>query len=564
VIVERPYQMAARQATEALWAKHAAVLDVLATGLGKTILSACAANARRDLGRTMFICHREELVWQAVRAFRDVTGEEPAVEMARFDATGDLYGSKAGVVVSTVQTQYSGQGGAGRMTRFDPAEFATLIVDEAHHYIAPSYKRVIDYYQRNPALRTMGITATPDRADKLAMGRLFGAVGYDYGIRPAIDDGWLVPVDQWTGTLTDLDLAGLHNVGGDFNAEELAEVMERHGNVFGVAEKTLERIGDRHTLVFAAGVRHGQMLTAIFNDRKAGCAEFICDKTPRDERREILSRYSRSGFQILVNVGICTEGFDDPGIECIVIARPTQSRCLYAQMIGRGTRPLKFVVDPYEHADDRRVAIGESSKPCVEIIDWVGNAGRHKLVTVADILGGDYDTDVIARVNARCTDAAQAQNITEALQEEWARAKKEAARRREDERLARLQFNANAAFEFVDPFNHESGGNPNRRQATMKSDNRPTDKQIRFLDGRLPKNIDLDRLTKGQAGKWISEIMSRMNEGKCTLKQAAILRERGLPDDVPMPQAKAWIDSIAANGWRTPPDLANQSKGVAA
>src|SRR5690606_7555906 len=88
---------------------------------------------------------------------------------------------------------------------------------------------------------------------------------------------------------------------------------------------------------------------------------------------------------------IATEGFDDPGIGLVVMARPTKSRALYSQCIGRGTRPLNGLVDGLDTADERRAAIAGSAKPNVLVLDFVGNSGRHKLVHATDVLGVDYD-----------------------------------------------------------------------------------------------------------------------------------------------------------------------------
>jgi superfamily II DNA or RNA helicase len=558
----RPYQIEAFDAAVAAWAEHQSALVVMATGLGKTHLAAMVAKARAHLGRTMMLVHREELLTQAWDTMHEATGERPAIERAEDRANASLFGARAKVVIGTVQTQYSGKGGDGRMTDFDPMDFATLIVDEAHHYIAPSYKRVVEHYKRNPNLRVLGITATPDRADKLAMGRLFDVAPYNFGIRAGVDHGWLVPIDQWTGTLTEMDLSEVGTVAGDLNAEQLAQVMEKHGNCFGVADHTIRRAKGRRTLLFAASVNHAKMLAAILNDRQPDSARYVYEKTGRDERKQMFDDFKRGKFQYLANVGIATEGFNDPGIEVVVVARPTKSRSLYTQMAGRGTRPLPFVVDQWEDAEDRRVAIAESAKPACELVDFVGNAGKHKLVNAADILGGDYDSEVVARVKAKCADAKEAQNITEQLEMEWARLQqeREAAERLEASRVARLRVKSECDFRQVDPFSAAGDyGLTNTRNVPTDRSRRPTPKQLEFLDKFGPKNCAPDELSMGEAGALIATIRERWDKGLCSIDQSKLLKRNGLPEMVPKETAKAWIDRIAASGWRVPTDVRAQA-----
>lgn len=567
-MIARDYQIAAVDGINARWREHQSTLAVLATGLGKTFIAAMLAKEREPLGRTMFIAHREELIWQAAETMTYVfDGQPPAIEMGEYRASDSLFGAP-NVVISTVQTQYAGRNGKGRMTRFDPATFATLVIDEAHHYIAPAFRRVIEHYRQNPNCKVMGITATPDRSDNMAMGRIFESVAFEYGIRAGIDDGWLVPIDQWTGTVSGIDLTEVGTVAGDLNAGELEEIMSRNGNVFAVVDQTLARVGERRALVFASGVKHAKLMAAIFNNRRASSARFICSAgpnepgTPPDERRLILKEYAAGRVQFLCNVGIATEGFNDPGIDVIVVARPTKSRSLYTQMVGRGTRPLKGIVDQYDDATDRRCSIAESVKPSCEVIDFVGNAGRHKLITAADILGGDYDSEVVRRVKAKCTDADKAGNVAELLAEAAAAlaAEKRRAEQAEADRIARLRFAHECDYRQVDPFSAAGQiDNPNRRPAPVDRGRAPTPGMLNFLAKHAPKKVNPEALSMGEAGKLIGEIKRRWESGLCSIDQSRLLRDKGLPDVVPKAQAKEWIDRIKANGWQVPHDVRRQA-----
>ena len=175
--------------------------------------------------------------------------------------------------------------------------------------------------------------------------------------------------------------------------------MEMDRAMYGVSEAIIEEAGNKKTLIFTSSVAHSKGLADILNIHKPGMAASVDGKTPKDERRLILADYKAGNIQYLCNVGVATEGFDVPGIECIAIARPTMSRSLYAQMVGRGTRPLPDIVDGLGLSDRRCDAILSSSKPNCVVLDFVGNSGKHKLVSAADVLGGNYNSDIVERAN---------------------------------------------------------------------------------------------------------------------------------------------------------------------
>ena len=211
----RPYQSAASDAIFKEWQDNDSTLVVMPTGGGKTILFADVIR-RVFPRRALVIAHREELIFQARDKIERVTGLKASVEMGEYGAEGGLFGT-ARVVVSTIQTQCSGGDGGGRMTKFDPSQFGLLIIDEAHHATSPTYRRVIDYYRTNPALKVLGVTATPDRADEQALGQVFQSVAFDYEVLDAIHDGWLVPIEQQMVHVEGLDYSSIRTTAGDLN-----------------------------------------------------------------------------------------------------------------------------------------------------------------------------------------------------------------------------------------------------------------------------------------------------------------------------------------------------------
>ena len=540
-MILRPYQDQAVKGAFDAWQTSDTTLVVMPTGTGKTVVLASVI-ANRPPGKAMLMAHRAELIWQGAKKIHAVTGEHPDIEMAEYVALGGIYSKD--VVVSSVQSLNAGKKGKGRMTRFDPMEFSLLIIDEAHHATARGYRKVIDYFRKNPALKVLGVTATPDRTDEEALGQIFSTVAFDYDLVDAIHDGWLVPIMQRSVYIEGLDYSTIRTRNGDLNGDDLARVLEYEENLHAIAGPTLSLAGARRTLVFAASVEQARRLTEIFNRHRDGCARFVYGETPPDERREMFANYAAGRFQFLVNVGVSTEGFDDPGIEVVVMARPTKSRSLYSQMAGRGTRPLPGIVDGLALASERLAAIAASAKPGVEIIDFVGNCGRHKLITTADILGGKRSPEVVERARGKAAGGGKPVDMLEAMDEA------ERELQEEKERARRLQLRVHAKFTSTlkDPFVVlgvepwvERGWNKGRQ---------PTENQLATLEraGVEVENVK----TFTQASQLIDTLIKRRGNQQCTFKQAKLLARYGYPTDMTFDDARGAIDALAANNWKRP------------
>ena len=503
---ERPYQLEAIRAVEASFAQYRSALIVLPTGAGKTIIFAHLCNRMMGSGRCMILAHREELITQAAAKVRAVTGIDPDIEMAeRYANEHGHFRGPSPIVVSSIQTQNSGRK-KKRMQRFDPGEFSLLVIDEAHHAPAKTYRNVVGYYEQNPNLRVLGVTATPDRTDELALGQVFKDCPFIYGIEDAIADGWLVGIEQQYVVCGDLDFSSIHTTAGDLNQGELAAVVEEERALHEMVGPTIKIVGDRKTLFFATSVLQAERTAEIFNRHRDGMARCVFGHTPKDERRATLVDYARDRFQVLVNVGVATEGFDEPGIEVVAVGRPTKSRALYCQMIGRSTRPLGGLVDSFDTAEARRQAILSSRKPKALILDFVGNSGQHKLVSVADVLGGKYVDDDVAAAKELAEQAGKPKDMTEALEE--ARQERLIRQLTEASKRARIRAEAQYKSREVDPFGR---GDHAPKVVTPKwywKHTPATDKQKSLLHKR---GIDTEGLTIAEASQLIDEIASREN-----------------------------------------------------
>src|SRR3990167_2301775 len=395
-MILRQYQTQASDAIMREFQESDSTLIVVPTGGGKTIIIADVIR-RFHPQRAIVLAHREELIFQARQKIEAFTGFNCEIEMADFTAAANLW-QLPEVIISTVQTQNSGTT-KKRMTRFNPNDFGLLVIDEAHHCTANSYRAVIDYYKSNPDLRVLGVTATPDRTDEEALGQVFKTVAFDYEILDAIHDGYLVPVEQQLVSISGLDFSNVRTTAGDLNGADLAAVMEQEEMMQGVASASIEIVGNRRAVVFTSSVKHAETISSIFNRHRNGMCEWVCGTTPKEERRRILDDFQNGRVQVVANCAVLTEGFDNTGVEVIIMARPTKSRSLYAQMAGRAMRPLPGVIDGLEaaSADERKSAIATSAKSSCKIIDFVGNSGRHKLMTTADILGGNVSEEAIEK-----------------------------------------------------------------------------------------------------------------------------------------------------------------------
>lgn len=543
----RPYQHQAVGAVFQDWQENQSTLLVMPTGTGKTQVFSSIIH-KMSPSRALVLAHREELIWQAVRRIESL-GLATSVEMADLSAS-DWIWDKTPVVVSTIQTQVAGERGNGRMTRFDPIDFGLLVIDEAHHATSPSYRKVIDYYRKNPDLRVLGVTATPDRADEQALGQVFQSAAFDYEILDAINDGWLVPIEQQMVSVEGLDFSHIRTTAGDLNGADLAAVMEAEKNLQGIAASSIEIIGDRRTLVFTASVKQAEMLAEIFNRHRPGMANWVCGETPKDQRRKSLADFHHGITQVMCNCGVLTEGYDSPEIEIVIQARPTKSRCLYSQQIGRGTRPLPDLVDGLESAEDRQAAIASSAKPSLLVVDFVGNSGRHKLITTADILGGKLNDEVIELAERRAKAKGGAVNMAEELnkaQEDIQRDIEE-RKKREAARKAHLVAKARFSLRSVNPF--DVFQMTPARVRGWDEGKRLSEKQRSLL---LKQGVNADEMPYAQGRQLINEMFRRWGSGLCTLKQADILSKRGVDvRDLSMAEASRMITEIAnREGWRS-------------
>lgn len=522
----RPYQASAIGSVQAKLGEHRSTLLVLPTGTGKTF-TASTYIARHERGPVIWLAHREELVDQGIADLSSVVGEFVAKEKADARALGGR------LVVASVQTLKG-----ARLDDFKAryARPTLIVVDEAHHAVAPSYRKILDAF---PDAKVLGLTATPDRTDERAMGQVFDSVAFVYEILDAINDGYLCPVVRRRVMVDAIDLTSVGTVAGDFNQGQLDTVMSLEKVLHGIAEPLLREAGDRRTIIFSTSVENAHRMAEILNRYRPESARAVDGGTNFDERRRILADHKAGAYQYLCNVGVLTEGYDDPGVACVAVARPTKSRSLYAQMAGRGLRIL------------------DGKRDCL-LLDFVGRNGGHKLATAMDILGGKYDEMTVAKAQ-EISERKETRDLPAHEQLELAAKEIAAAKAREAAKRAAIKARVNYRTESVDPFDvlHvRREDDPNAERFGMTA----TEKQRATL---VNAGVEVpESLSRAAASKLIGSIFKRRELHLASFRQLKILRRFGVTDlNIGFGRASEMIEQIKRNGWRLPANLSVRQPG---
>lgn len=318
----KQHQREALDALQAMRDQHETIaLLYHTTGTGKTVTA--VMDAKRCGGRTLFLAHTQELVNQAADTFRNLW---PEVSVGRY--MGSIKEPDAHVVCGSVQSV------ALHLEDFREDAFSYLIVDEAHHAAADTYQKILAYF--HPAF-TLGLTATPERTDdNRAILDIFKNTAHKLDIQTAVEIGELVPI-RCIRIHTNIDLTRVRFNSVQYNIRDLESkiyVPERNRLI---VDTWLQYVRDKRTVVFCASVRHAEQIAELFRQAGVSAAAVSGGMKPA-ERREFQDRFVRREILVLCACDLLNEGWDCPEIEVLFMARPTMSRVLYTQQLGRGMR----------------------------------------------------------------------------------------------------------------------------------------------------------------------------------------------------------------------------------
>jgi superfamily II DNA or RNA helicase len=354
----RPYQRAAIDSF--LEASSRSIIQ-LPTGTGKTIVGLAAA---LEMGRTLWIAHRDELISQPMEKLRQIN---PNARAGVIKAEKNEIGAED-VVFASVQSLAR----PGRLsTTIDRwtslgQPFDLVVIDEAHHAPADSYLRILNALTlAQPGYRLLGLTATPVRSDRLHLGNVFETICYQMSIVEAIDGGYCCPFTAQRYVLRDLHLPGLRQ-GGAFAQGELEDALVRAGAAEATAQAVVENCADRRTIVFTVTVDQATR-TCEELVKRGVFARTLSHRTKKKERQQIIADFRSGKVQAIVNAMVLTEGFDGNEVSAVVVARPVAAtnQGMYIQMVGRGLRP---------------------DTPDCLILDLVGAHEQHGVVVASDLL----------------------------------------------------------------------------------------------------------------------------------------------------------------------------------
>ena len=519
----RPYQKEAVAAVWKDWQSFDKTLLVLPTGTGKTIVFSQVAKDAARIGKVLILAHRDELLKQASDKLYKSTGLMTVTEKA--DST--CIESDLPVVVGSVQTMQ----GDKRLEQFSGDYFKTIIVDEAHHALAPSYQKVLGHFA---AAKVLGVTATPDRGDMKNLGSFFENLAYEYSLRNAVKDGYLCPIRCRTMPL-EIDISNAKISQGDYQLGDIGHALEPY--LEDIAGEMAKVCKDRHTVVFLPLISIAQQFRDILNRKGFRAAEVNGESK---NRQEILKDFEEGKFNVLCNAMLLTEGWDCPVVDCIVVLRPTQIRGLYCQMIGRGTRLYP-------------------GKDHLLVLDFLWMTGKHNLVHPANIIS---TKDEIAKKMIEDADKAAGEDDADGV--DLFEAEEQAKRDVEEERkaaLAKMLESSKAQRskkKTIDPLEYcyeatgmdLSGYVPTFGWQAEKI----TPKQKDYLTER---GFDITGLTKGSANILIDSIIKRSAKGLCTPRQLKTLTKFGFKrvDLWTFEEANSMIARLSAVRWK--PWMAN-------
>lgn len=358
-MILRPYQDQAVDLIHDAFSAAQSVCYALPTGGGKTVVFADIARRCHEYGtRTAILVHRDTLLTQASNKLSDIGVKHSIIAPGRVNHGDNIY-------VASVQTL---------VRRLDRHEFDFLVIDEAHHAVAGSYRKIIEAW---PEAHVLGVSATPCRMDGRGLGEIFQRLLLGPTIRQLIDDGYLTEAISY-GASHVVNLSNARTTAGDYNTKDLQKIMDKN-EITGDAVKHYSKLcPGAPAIAFCVSVQHAQDVAREFE--LAGYrATSVDGRMPLNTIRSRIAGLADGRVQVLASCDLISEGFDAPGVTAAILLRPTKSLGVYLQQVGRTLRPVYQKGMPLNTPGQRKDAIKKSCKPAAVILDHAGNAFRHGL-----------------------------------------------------------------------------------------------------------------------------------------------------------------------------------------
>lgn len=313
-----------------------------ATGTGKTVTA--VSDAKKVGGRTLFLAHTHELVEQSYKTFSTLWND---VTVGKF--TDVIKDPGAFVVCGGIQSV------SLHLDCFGESDFDYIIIDEAHHASAETYQKVLAYFK--PKF-TLGLTATPERADDKDILEIFRNTAHRLDIQTAVEIGELVPV-RCIRIHTNIDLTKVRFNSVQYNIRDLeSKIYVPERNTL-IVDTFMDYVSNKRTVIFCASVKHAEQIAGMIRCRGVA-AQAVSGSMKSSERKEFLAKFAKGEIKALCACDLLNEGWDCPETEVLFMARPTMSKVLYTQQLGRGMRLSE-------------------GKECLLVFDFVDNASQYNM-----------------------------------------------------------------------------------------------------------------------------------------------------------------------------------------
>lgn len=578
----RPYQDRAIDKVNKAFAENKkSALIVLPTGLGKTCcMAAIAEDEVKKGGRVLFLAHRTNLLKQASEEIENMTGIK----------TGYISGKSVPdtpILLSSIQ----GMGRDERLNSFKKDAFTMVMIDEAHHMLARSYDKIVEYFE---GAKLLGVTATPKRGDDRDISEKFNEVCSEYTLCEAITEDWLAPI-VLQNCPVNIDISHSHVMAGDYSARDIGEALLPY--MENIADQIIDKAKDRKVLIFVPLVATARGMAEILK-RKGALADYVAGE--RKNSPEVMERYKRGELNILVNSMLLTEGYNEPSVDCIVNLRATQSEALLRQMVGRGTRKADgkndlLILDFFWKNKKNRstmsisdiiaMELGIDSRDIFEVTKrckkYKGSASN--IIDMVRDFGGSVKEEREQALIRAIKKAKEEEERRQRILEERERFLKEHPTRTylvsedPDHTLPQLiagnearqisakvyvvkETNGRTFFYTKDPLFKALGIDVYKCRNLSDTED-PTEKQRDYL---ISLGIDPETISspgneqqkcfvnKGYSGFIIGTLVERRNKGLCSYKQAKLLYKKGVREfeNLSFDRASRALNVLSKNGWR--------------
>ena len=321
----RDYQIDICTRVREAFGHHRSVMVQMPTGTGKTVVLASLVSQLKN-ENVLIVAHRRELIEQIKATIKRLNMEDRNITVESIQ-TISRHLTSNGVATPPA----GGQGG-----------FSLVVIDEAHHALAKTYKMMWETW---PDAKFLGLTATPCRLNGKGFTDLFEVLLSSLTVPEFIKKGVLAPFDYVTineGSSQQqlIDSLTKRGADGDYQVKEMNEVLNKRPSIEQLYNCYTQFAKKKKGIIYAVSIEHARSIAEYYAS-KGIKAVAISAKTPAKERAGFLDDFRKGTIQTLVNVDIFSEGFDCPDVEFIQLARPTLSLAKYLQMVGRGLRPHK-------------------------------------------------------------------------------------------------------------------------------------------------------------------------------------------------------------------------------